>query len=258
MEKNERNVIKIIDLIPVLITGKMKVGLRKRKDFSNKIEKETNGLVKLELVSIENGTSSIEGNYDEALNTLDILRKVKWAEQEGYDAVVIDCFGDPGLDAAREISNIPIIGANQSAIYLAAQLGGRFSIINILPEFEYLTRTLVIKYGLAQSLVSIRTIQIPVLELEKDSDITIAKIVEEAKKAIFEDGAGVIVLGCTGMFSIVNTVKERFAELNITIPVIEPFTAAFYNAVSTVLMGISHSKKTYMKPRDKYKNITLE
>jgi len=257
MNKKEIEEIRIIDLIPVVVTDDIRKTVEDRKELAKKIEKETNSLVKLDVISIEKGTASIEGSYDEALNTPNILQKVEWAGQQGYNALVIDCFGDPGLDAAREISDIPIIGANQSAIHLASQLSGRFSIINILPETEYMIRSLITKYGLIQNLASIRTIQVPVLELEKDPDFTLKKIVEAAQKAVLEDSAYAIVLGCTGMSSLVKAIEQRFMELNIDVPVIEPLRAAIYTAISVVLMGVSHSKKAYMKPREKYKNISL-
>jgi allantoin racemase len=257
MNKREIDEIKIVDLIPVVVTDDIRKGIEDRKKLAKKIEEETNSLVKTDVISIEKGTASIEGNYDEAVNAPNILQKVEWAGQQGYNALVIDCFGDPSLDAAREISNIPIIGANQSAIHLASQLAGRFSVINILPEMEYLTRSLITKYGLIQNLASIRTIQVPVLELEKDSGFTLKKIVEAAQKAVLEDSAYAIVLGCTGMSSLVKAIEQRFMELNIDVPVIEPLRAAIYTAISVVLMGVSHSKKAYMRPREKYKNISL-
>lgn len=257
MNKKEIEEIRIVDLIPVVVTDDIRETVVDKNKLAKNIEKETNGLVKLDVISIETGTASIEGSYDEALNTPNILQKVEWAEQQGYNALVIDCFGDPGLDAAREISDIPIIGANQSAIYLASQLAGRFSVINILPEMEHLVRSLIIKYGLIQNLASIRTIQIPVLELGKDPDFSLKQIVEAAQKAVLEDSAYAIVLGCTGMSSLLKAVEQRFMELNIDVPVIEPLRAAIYTAISVVLMGVSHSKRTYMKPREKYKNISL-
>jgi len=257
MNKKELEEIKIVDLIPVAITDNIRSGIEDRKELSKRIARETDSLVKLDVISIEKGTASVKGNYDEVVSAPNILQKVKWAGQQGYNALVIDCFGDTGLDTAREISNIPIIGANQSAIHLASQLAERFSIINILPETEHLVRSLFIKYGLIQNLASIRTIQIPVLEPEKDPKFTLEKIVEVAQKALLEDSAYAIVLGCTGMSFLVKAIEQRFMELNIDIPVIELLRATICNVIFVVLMEVSHSQKAHMKPREKYKNIRL-
>lgn len=255
MSKEGINKIRIIDLVPVIVTENIKKTVDDRKKLAREIKEETNNLVIVDVVSLEKGTTSIEGSYDEALNVFNILQKVGWAEKEGCNAVILDCFGDPGLDSAREISNIPIIGANQSAIHLASQLAGRFSVINILPELEYHVRSLIMKYGLIQNLASIRTVNIPVLDLEGDADLTLERIVKEAQKAALEDSACAIVLGCTGMSSLAKSVERRLKELNLNLPVIEPLRAAIYTAISVVLMRVSHSKRAYMKPREKYRNI---
>jgi len=245
--------IKIVDIVPVIYTEGIKDAIDDRKNLGKMLKEETNGLVELEVVVIEKGTASIEGAYDEALNVPYILEKVKWAEENGYDAVVLDCFGDPGLDAARELVSIPVVGANQAAIHLASQIAGRFSIINILPETEPLIRGLVTKYGLIQNLASIRTINVPVLELEKNPELTIQKMIEAAEKAVVEDRAYAIVLGCTGMSPLVDAMEKALKEKGINVPVIEPLRAAIHTAIMLVLMGTSHSKEAYRPPRPKYR-----
>lgn len=243
--------IRILIVLPVAYTEGIKGALEDRKKLAEEIDQQTGGLVKLEAVSLEKGTASIESSYDEALNTPVMLERVKKAEQEGYDAIVIDCFGDPGLEAARELVNIPVLGANHSSCHLAAQLAPRFSIINILPETEHLIRSLIIKYCLLQQLASIITVNIPVLELEKDPEKSIATITRAAEKTAREDGASAVVLGCTGMSSLAGSVKSQLKVKGIKIPVIEPLRAAIYTAIAWVLMGVSQSKEAYRPPRPK-------
>lgn len=244
--------IKILDVFPIVYTDYIKAGLEDRKKLAEKLKDETNGLIQLDTTTIEKGAVSIESAFDEAINTPFILEKVKWAEKEGYDAVVIDCFGDPGVDAAREIVTIPVVGPHHSAIHLATQLADRFTIINILPQLDPLIRHLVHKYGLYEKLASIRTINVPVLELERDPQTTIQRVVEVAKKAVEEDVAHAVVFGCTGMSPLLEEVQKILKEeYNIDIPVIEPLRAAIYNAVMWTLMGVSHSKSRYPFPREK-------
>jgi len=250
--------MRILDLVPVIETEGIRDAIEDRKRLGKALREETNGLVELDVRAIENGTASIEGSYDEALNVPYILGKVRWAEENGYDAVVLDCFGDPGLDAARELVKIPVVGANQAAVHLASQLAGRFSVINILPETEHLIRSLIVKYGLVQNLASIRTIHVPVLELETNPGLTVSKAVEAAEKAVLEDGAYAVVLGCTGMSPLVEAIKERFEEIGIDAPIIEPLRAAVYTAVALVLAGLSHSKVAYRTPRPKLRRVDFE
>lgn len=83
----------------------------------------------LTVVCAKRGPETIESAYDEALAippTLDLVRK---ANRERFDAILIACFSDPGLEAAKEISEIPVIGIEESALHMAAMLGAKFSIL---------------------------------------------------------------------------------------------------------------------------------
>lgn len=197
------------------------------------------------------GAPSIEDAYDEALNVPYILAKIRAAESEHYSAAIIDCFGDPGLDAARELVEMPVIGVAQSACYLAAQIAPRFSIINTVREFVHIDRELVVKYGLSQHVVSVITIDIPVLTLEAEQKRTVSALVEATERAVREDGAQAVVLGCTGMSSLVAPLKKQLARRGLAAPVIEPVRAAVYTATSWVFCGLSQSKEAFMPPRAK-------
>ncbi len=246
---------RIMIVLPIVYTESLKDALEDRKKLAKEIKKRTGGQFEIETTTLEKGTASIEGTYDEAINVPHILEKIKKAEQEGYDAVVIDCFGDPGLDAAKELVEIPVLGANESSCHLAAQLAPRFSVLNVLPETEYLVRDLATKYGLLQHLASVVTIHVPVLELEADPGKVIASMVKAAEKAVRKDGASAIVFGCTGMSSLVEEVKSRLEDKGIRVPVIEPLRAAVCAAVARILMGVSHSKEAYRPPREKPRKL---
>jgi allantoin racemase len=83
----------------------------------------------LEVTCADRGPETIESAYDEAYAIPPTLELVTKANREGYDAVIIACFSDPGLHAAREISRIPVIGIEEASFHLAAMLGARFSIM---------------------------------------------------------------------------------------------------------------------------------
>jgi allantoin racemase len=240
-------IVKILDIIPLMYTEETKTSVDYRKTLANKLYEETNGLVKLDIAILDYGTASIESVYDEYINAPYILQKVKWAEKEGYNAVVIDCFGDPALDAAREIVNIPVIGANHASTFLAAQIAHRFSIINILPETEPVMIALMRKYGLLQHLVSIETINMSVLELKKELEKTLEKVVIASENA-YRKGAYAAVLGCTGMSLIAEQAQRKLLEKGLKIQIIDPLKAAIFTAITWVLMNVSHSKIAYPMP----------
>lgn len=198
---------------------------------------------KLEIVSLEQAPESLESSYDEVLAGRYLVEEVARAQEEGFAAVVIDCALDPALRAAKEVSNIPVVGAGEAAITLALLLGSKFSIIaptrTSIPPFEHNVRS----YGLTSRLASIRHIGIPVLELLKDVDKAKLALQRECGQAIDEDGADVIVLGCTGMAPM-----ARYLNQVLDVPVVEPGAAAIKVAELLAQLGWRHSKRCFPLP----------
>ncbi|MCJ7626055.1 MAG: aspartate/glutamate racemase family protein, partial [Anaerolineaceae bacterium] len=93
------------------------------------LEKIRRSDTELTVICPQHGPVSIESAYDEMLAAPHTIELVKWANREGFDAVVIACFSDPGLDAAKEVSAIPVVGIEVATLHMAAMLGHRFSIM---------------------------------------------------------------------------------------------------------------------------------
>ena len=112
-----------------------------------------------DVINVKKGPESLESNYDEAWATLFQLNLLEKAEEEGYDAAVSYCFGDPALKAAKEKLTIPVVGIHEPAIHLACMLGRKFSIIGIggCGGRGYL-EDLVKEYGLEHRLASVRSL----------------------------------------------------------------------------------------------------
>ena len=203
---------------------------------------------RLSVVNLENGPASIENELDEALAAPEVIGLTGQAGQAGCAAVVVDCFGDPGVKAAREMVNIPVVGAGEAAMYLTASLGHRFSIMavdrGLLALFENNCMTL----GLGGKLASIRFVDVPVLALHQNEAGVLTRLVTESVKAIAVDGAHCITLGCTGMTGMAHRLQATLHERGYHVPVIEPMVAALKQARALVEMKLSHSKITYAYP----------
>ena len=197
------------------------------------------------------GPASVESAYDEAIAAPDVVAKVREAEEDGMDAVIINCFGDPGLDAARELVSIPVIGPCETSMHMAAMLGHKFSVITVLerliPELELHAQ----KYGVGWKLASARSIDLPVLDLEKGREQFVDLMVERAAEAVEEDGAHVIVLGCTGLAGLDAQVKSGLSKAGYEVPVIDPASIALKMAEALVDAKLTHSKRTYPQPPEK-------
>src|ERR1700755_250642 len=100
-------------------------------------------------VSPAMGPVSSESHYDEALAVPGLLQEIaKGEREEGIDAYVIACFGDPGLKAARELARGPVIGIAEAAMHLASMLGRSFSVVTTLARSRGRTWDLADRYGL--------------------------------------------------------------------------------------------------------------
>ena len=200
------------------------------------------------VVSLEWGTASIEAYRDEALAVPGVLARAVEAERDGADAVIVDCMADPGLYAARELVSIPVVGPAQASMHLAAMLGHRFSILCVfesdIPAFE----DQVARYGLATRLASVRAFDIAVLDLKEDAEVTLRRLVEGAEHAVREDGAHVVIPGCTGLAGLAPRIQAGLAERGCEVPVLDPPSVALKLAESLVDLGYAPSRRSYPPP----------
>ncbi len=200
---------------------------------------------------LDKGPPSIESEYDEAHAVPDTIAKAIAAEKAGADAIIIDCLADPGLKPCREAVSVPVLGPGESSMHLAAMLGHRFSIVTVLDSVKPMLSNLTRIYGVHEKLASIRIVDIPVLELEERMGELQPKLAEVAQQAIEEDGADVILLGCTGFLGCAEAMRSHLLAAGHDVPVIDPIPATLCVAEAVVKAGLRHSKRTYATPRPK-------
>lgn len=233
--------MKLMDVIPVSAKN-----LAKNKDLTY-TTKFLHADTTVDVCQIEEGAVTIECEYDEALNAPHAVELCIQAEQNGYQGCFIDCFGDPGVRAARECVDIPVFGGFEPAIHIALGLGDRIGIVTVLKNIYAMLRGNVAKAHLGGRVVSIRSIDIPVLELHQ-LDKVINAMVNTSIRMIEEDGVEVIVTGCTGMVGVTEGIKQGLLDNGYDIPVIESCQAAFLMLELYARMGLKQSRITYMKP----------
>ena len=200
---------------------------------------------------IDSGPASIECEFDEMLAVPDTVAKIIAAEREEVDAVVIDCMGDPGLKAAREAVKIPVLGPCETSMHLAAMLGQKFSIVTVLHRLRPIYENSGKLYGVYEKLASVRSVEIPVLDLGGNMEATTRALTEQAILAVEQDKADVIIFGCTGMLGCAEGVREGLLDKGYDAPVIDPFPVTIRIAAAIAEAGLSHSKLTYPAPPEK-------
>ena len=204
----------------------------------------------IDTVGIDKGPASIESRYDEIFAMPEIVKRVKEAEADGVDACIINCFGDPGVRSSREVVNITVLGPCESSLLIASSLCDRFSVITVLKSVAGLIRENAKLSGVYEKLASIRAVDIPVLDLHQDNENTAVALYNEGKKAIEDDGAEVLILGCTGMTGM----AERLSK-ELRVKVIDPLPAAVKLAETLVSLKLTHSKLAFPTPAEKNRVI---
>jgi allantoin racemase len=194
----------------------------------------------------QHGTFSVESHVDEAYNAPFILEQVVRANKEGFDVIVLDCACDPILEAAREISKIPVVAPRNAALHLALTLGTKFGIITVQgTSLKRCMESGVRREGLEPFCAGVRYLNMPVLDIAKHPEEAQKELLNTCKKMVKEDGADVIVLGCTALSYEVD-LQPIMTQLGI--PVIDPWVVAVKTAFMLVESGLSHSKVAYPSP----------
>ena len=148
------------------------------------------------------GPPAIQGAADGLLAEDPLLRLVTKASEQGASAIIIGCFDDTALDAARQIAKCPVIGIGQAAYHLAAVAGGRFSVVTTLDVSVPILEANISTYGLSRKLGKVRASRVPVLSLDLDPETAVKKVIAEVERAAREDGVHSVVLGCGGMVDV--------------------------------------------------------
>jgi allantoin racemase len=191
------------------------------------------------------GPVSIESAYEEYLSVPGTIDRLVEAERAGFDGVILGCFGDPGIDAMREMVSIPVVGPGEASMLFAAALGHRFGIVTVLPSVIPLLERLAWQVGVDRKLASVRSIDVPVLDLGRDPDETFARMVKEGEAARDRDRADAIIMGCMSM-----AFQDRQTELatRLGIPVVNPVYAAVKMTQALCETGLRYSRKAYPTP----------
>ncbi|WP_256413616.1 aspartate/glutamate racemase family protein [Saccharopolyspora sp. ASAGF58] len=152
------------------------------------------------------GPPAIQTIEDERDATRQVLAHLKGWRIDDFDAAILACFGDPGLDELRAATTTPVVGIAEAAMMVASTRGRTFSIVAALESAVPIMTSLAGKYGVGPRLASVRAVGISVLDLARGTDEATAVISEVARAAVTEDGAEAVCLGCASLGPRANAV----------------------------------------------------
>ena len=192
------------------------------------------------------GAPSIEGYYDEVFAVPPML-EIIMPMADDIDGLVVACFDDTGVDALRTVLDVPVVGICQAAMQAAAIISNRFSIITTLKRSVPALELLVMRYGFSDKCGKVRAADVPVLDLEDNESTAVKLITAELERALEEDDAEAIILGCAGMVDFSRSLTIRYG-----VPVIDGVGAAVKLIEGLASLELKTSKRGgYAYPREK-------
>ena len=169
-----------------------------------------------------NEKSIVDDYYSYYLETTNISKLVKEIENNNTsDAFIIACYEDVGIDVIRKITSKPVIGIGEAAFYTASIIANKFSIITNLSVSHEALKNNLIKYDLDHKCVSLKSIEVPILDMETMSKSNIRKLESEINRTIVEDNPETLIITSPGILNLTKIFSDRF-----NIPIIEGVTAA--------------------------------
>ena len=173
-----------------------------------------------------------------------ILRRVKEAEQEEYDAVMIDCFTDSGIESAKIAANIPVVGPAESSLHLSCLLADKFGWITPGDEGVAFHWRQVNNYGLADRITSIKALNMSLPDIFNKKDKAEEKLLKLARELV-HDGAQQVLIGCTGILPALGTGSANKLSHMVGVTIIDPFAIALKTAEILVSLNLCQSKLAF-------------
>jgi allantoin racemase len=180
------------------------------------------------------GVRSVESHAEEAIAAVGVLEQIR-EHRAATDAFVVACFGDTGVQAAREVATCPVVGMTEAALQTACLVAHRFVVITMPPRTIAHSDRVVQALGLEHR-CAVVAVDVPVAELVGGSTHLLDAFAEAARTAI-GDGSEAVVLGCAGLADLVQPLSEVLG-----VPVIDGVAAAVGVATGLVAMGLTTSR----------------
>lgn len=206
--------------------------------FSHAVSKE----IQISVDCIRRGPDAIESHTDEVLAAAEVIKDCIRAEEEGFDGIIIYCFSDLAIDAVRENVSIPVIGPGEVTLTAAGSLSNRFTVITTTEDNIARTYRRLKGSGLADKMTSVRALNIPVVELRRNPQVTKDYLDKVICEAIEQEPIDGVVLACLGMAAFGEEIGKKYG-----ITIYDPSTLAVAYAETSIRTGLRHNQKVYPK-----------
>lgn len=200
----------------------------------------------LDCITATSGVPYISTRTEAIVGGLSVL-EILAEQHHNYDAAIVAAFGDPGLGAARELFDIPIVGLAEAGMLTACMLGGRFSIVTFSRALGPWYHECVEWHGMSRRCASVRMLDgafASISEVQGEKADLLEKL---ALRAIEEDGADVIVMAGAPLAGLAPLIRER-----IPVPVVDCAQAALRQAETlATLKPVGARRGSFARPAAK-------
>jgi allantoin racemase len=157
-------------------------------------------------VNASRGPSSIESEADSAIAAAEVVSLLR--STEPHDAYLVACFGDPGLEAARELTDAPVVGIGEAAYLAAGLIAKRFAVITTLARGVPALEDAIEARGIGRRCLAVVPLEIPVADQGSHNPDTTPAVVAAGRR-LAADGAEALILACGGMADVAATVERE-------------------------------------------------
>jgi len=175
-------------------------------------------------------------NYSQAPRL--VLRNALKAEENGADACIIDCFGDPALAECSSQLQLPVVAVGMASMHLAFAVSESFAIItseeSIITEIEANAH----RYGVTSRLHSVSAIDVPAEEIPSNSEEVMRRLVQMSKNLLDAAPRLILVLGCTELAEMAGPLRQKLRLLAPDVQVINPILATIRLAETRIMLGV--------------------
>lgn len=200
----------------------------------------------LDSVTAQAGVPYISTRTEAVVGGMSVL-EILSERHADYDAAIVAAFGDPGLGAARELFDMPVVGLAEAGMLTACMLGGRFSIVTFAKALGPWYQECVDWHRLGQRCASIRMLDGAFRSIADVQSEKADLLVELAMRAVDEDGADVIVLAGAPLSGLAGLVRDR-----IPVPVVDCAQAAMRQATTlAALRPVGARRGSFARPAAK-------
>ena len=231
---------KIVDLLQSYASAGTTIELGFPDDFEGSAVKEQLGKL-----------SQLNG-LDHMMETPSIIRKIVWAEANGYDAVIQSNTFDPGVDGGRLSVNIPVLGPLRTTLHAATTLSDRIGIMVPLSGHVPYTWRLLRMLGMDNHVVDIQPVGVYGADIAERHDELLDTGVKVIKSIVKNGAQSVIPLGGALIPYVVSPADlEKLAG----VPVYNTKAVTIRFAEACVALGMRQSPLTYPRANLKAKDF---